>query len=68
MTRIGELRPVDPMLFHFVLHGACESLFSGRTMLKHLHGIEAIDDALRQRYAAAVTELLMAGCLAPESR
>lgn len=64
-ARIGELRPVDPMLFHFAMHGACESLFSGRTMLKHLHGIEAIDDALRQRYAAAVTELLLAGCLAP---
>ena len=34
------------MLFHFALLGACESLFSGRTMLKHVHGIEAIDEAL----------------------
>jgi AcrR family transcriptional regulator len=63
-TRIGELRPVDPMLFHFALLGACESLFSGRSILKHVHGIEAIDDALQHRYADLLVEILMSGCLA----
>ena len=62
-ARLGELKPVDPMLFHFALLGACESLFSGRTMLKHVHGIEAIDEALQQRYAELIAETLIAGCL-----
>ena len=65
-ARIGELKPVDPMLFHFALLGACESLFSGRTMLKHVHGIEAIDEALQQRYAELIAETLIAGCLIPK--
>jgi TetR/AcrR family transcriptional regulator len=64
-VRRGELRPVDPMLFHFALLGACESLFSGRTILKHVHGIEAIDEALQQRYAELIADTLIAGCLAP---
>jgi TetR/AcrR family transcriptional regulator len=63
-VRIGELKPVDPMLFHFALLGACESLFSGCTILKHVHGIEAIDEALQQRYAELIVETLLAGCLA----
>ncbi|MEI9986257.1 MAG: TetR family transcriptional regulator [Aliidongia sp.] len=62
-ARIGELRPLDPMLFHFALLGACESLFSGRTVLKHVHGIEAIDEALQQRYADLVVDLLIADVL-----
>jgi len=62
-VRIGEFKPVDPMLFHFALLGACESLFSGRTILKHVHGIEAIDEALQLRYAELVAETLIAGCL-----
>ena len=65
-ARLGELKPVDPMLFHFALLGACESLFSGRTMLKHVHGIEAIDEALQQRYAELIAETLIAGCLIPK--
>ena len=65
-ARIGELKPVDPMLFHFALLGACESLFSGRAMLKHVHGIEAIDEALQQRYAELIAETLIAGCLVPK--
>ena len=65
-ARIGELKPVDPMLFHFALLGACESLFSGRAMLKHVHGIEAIDEALQQRYAELIAETLIAGCLIPK--
>jgi AcrR family transcriptional regulator len=64
-ARVGELKPVDPMLFHFALLGACESLFSGRTILKHVHGIEAIDEALQQRYAELIAETLIAGCLIP---
>jgi TetR/AcrR family transcriptional regulator len=64
-ARIGELKPVDPMLFHFALLGACESLFSGRTILKHVHGIEAIDETLQQRYAELIAETLIAGCLTP---
>jgi TetR/AcrR family transcriptional regulator len=65
-ARIGELKTVDPMLFHFALLGACENLFSGRTILKHVHGIEAIDEALQQRYAELIAETLIAGCLAPK--
>ena len=65
-ARLGELKPVDPMLFHFALLGACESLFSGRTMLKHVHGIEAIDEALQLRYAELIAETLIAGCLIPK--
>jgi TetR/AcrR family transcriptional regulator len=60
---IGELRPIDPMLFYFAVLGACEHLFSGRSILKFAYGVKEIDDDLRGRYAETVTDLLMQGCM-----
>jgi TetR/AcrR family transcriptional regulator len=62
-VEIGELRQTDPMLFYFAALGACEHLFSGRSILKYAYGVKEIDDDLRGRYAETVTDLLMQGCL-----
>jgi AcrR family transcriptional regulator len=59
----GELRAIDPMLFYFAAMGACENLFSGRSMLRHVYGIKEVDDELCMRHAEFVADVLMQGCL-----
>lgn len=61
----NELRPIDPMLFYFAAIGACENLFSARTTLKLVFDGQVLDEALCTRHIETVTDLLMAGCLAP---
>ncbi|MBE7186421.1 MAG: TetR family transcriptional regulator [Methylobacterium mesophilicum] len=58
-VREGVFRPVDPMLFHFSLIGACDYLFTARHALKWAFGVDEIDDALRRRYAAHITGQLL---------
>jgi hypothetical protein len=45
--------------------GACEQIFANRSILKFVHGVEEIDEALQRRYADVVLEVLMHGYLAP---
>lgn len=61
----GTIRPVDPDLFYMAALGACEQIFANRAILKFVHGVEEIDEALQRRYADVVLEVLMHGYLAP---
>jgi len=61
----GTIRPVDPELFYMAALGACEQIFANRSILKFVHGVEEIDEALQRRYADVVLEVLMHGYLAP---
>lgn len=61
----GSIRPLDPTLFYIAALGACEQIFANRAILKFVHGIEEIDEALQRRYAEVVLEVLMRGYLAP---
>lgn len=62
----GSIRPLDPELFYMAALGACEQIFANRAILKFVHGIEQIDEALQRRYAEVVLEVLMRGYLAPQ--
>lgn len=66
--REGVFRPVDPMLFHFSLIGACDYLFTARHALKWAFGVSDIDDALRRRYADHITGQLLHSILKAPDR
>jgi len=57
----GEFKPVDAAMFHFALGGACDQLFHARASLRAVFGLDRIDDDMRKRYVAHVTELMMGG-------
>jgi len=61
----GSIRPIDPSLFYMAALGACEQIFANRSMLKFVHGVDGIDEALMRRYSEVVLELLTCGFLAP---
>ncbi|HAC59931.1 TetR family transcriptional regulator [Parvibaculum sp.] len=61
----GTIRPIDPELFYMAALGACEQIFANRSILKFVHGVEELDEALQRRYADVVLEVLMHGYLAP---
>lgn len=61
----GSFRKVDPMLLYFSVVGACDQMFSGRSILKALFGLEEIDDDLRQRYIDHTVALLTQGLALP---
>lgn len=60
----GEFKPIDARFFYFTAIGACDQIFSARFVLRHLHGIEVIDDDLRRAYVDQVITLIMEGLLA----
>ena len=57
----GLFRPVDPMLFYFIVLGACDHLFFGQHMLRGAFGIEAVDDDLRNRYTNQLLDMILTG-------
>ena len=61
----GTIRAIDPTLFYMAALGACEQIFANRSILKFVHGVEELDEALQRRYADVVLEVLMHGYLAP---
>ncbi len=60
----GVFRPVDPQLFYFTLTGAADRFFSARLVLRHCFDQETLTEALRDRYKAHTTDIVMAGLLA----
>lgn len=62
----GAFRQVDPMLFYFLLAGACDQIFVARNTLKFGFGVEEIGDDLQRRYADEVLGIILAGVRAPE--
>ncbi|MAS42563.1 MAG: TetR family transcriptional regulator [Rhodobacteraceae bacterium] len=57
----GEFRPTDSRFFYFTAIGACDQIFSARFVLKYVHGIDEIDDALRRVYVEQTVGLIMDG-------
>ncbi|MBX3445765.1 MAG: TetR family transcriptional regulator [Parvibaculaceae bacterium] len=64
----GTIRPIDPTLFYMAALGACEQIFANRSVLKFVHGVDAIDEALMKRYSDVVLEVLTRGYLEPETK
>ena len=59
----GLIREIDPMMFYFIVLGACDHLFFGQHILRHCFGVEGIDDDLRRRYADTVLDMVLKGLL-----
>lgn len=59
----GLIREIDPMLFYFIVLGACDHLFFAQPILHHCFGVERIDDDLRRRYADTVLNMVLSGLL-----
>jgi AcrR family transcriptional regulator len=59
--RSGEFKPVDPMLFYVSVLGACDHLFNARYAVRSLAGAAGIDDGLRERYVAHVSDIFIHG-------
>ena len=59
----GEFKPVDPMMFYFIILGACDHLFFGRHIMKLAFGVDAIDDAIRREYTRTLLDMVFGGIL-----
>ncbi|HAC57726.1 MAG TPA: TetR family transcriptional regulator [Rhodobiaceae bacterium] len=64
----GTIRPMDPTLFYMAALGACEQIFANRAILKFVHGVNDIDEALMRRYSDVVLEMLTRGYLEPVAK
>lgn len=59
----GRIREIDPMLFYFIVLGACDHLFFGQHILHHCFGVDEIDDDLRRRYTDTLLDMVLTGLL-----
>lgn len=64
----GEFKTVDPVMFYFIVLGACDQLFFGQYILSAAFGIDAIDDVVRRRYTKTLLDLVLNGILQEKSR
>lgn len=63
----GTFRKIDPMLLYFTIVGACDQLFSNRSVLKALFDVDDIDDDLHRQYTEHTVAILTQGVLKPEA-
>lgn len=59
----GRIREIDPMLFYFIVLGACDHIFFGQHILHHCFGVDEIDDDLRRRYTDTLLDMVLTGLL-----
>lgn len=59
----GLIRPIDPMMFYFIVLGACDHLFFGQNVLKYAFNVERVDDDLRRQYTDTLLDLVLRGLL-----
>lgn len=59
----GEFKPVDPRFFYFLVVGACDQIFSQRSVMRLVHGFE-LDDETRRQYADQIRATILTGLLA----
>ncbi len=59
----GQFKRIDPMMFYFIVLGACDQLFFGQHVLNHAFGIDRIDEVLRRDYTNALLDLVLGGIL-----
>jgi len=67
-VRAGMLKPIDPMLFYFIILGACDHLFFGQHALRHAFGVQEIDDQLRRDYTDTLLDMVLNGILLPQGK
>lgn len=56
-----EFRSVDPVFAYFTITGACVQIFSSRTALGYIFGLEEIDIAVRDSFAEHTISMLLQG-------
>lgn len=61
--KADEFKPVDPMMFYFIILGACDHLFFGRHIMKLAFGVDTIDDAIRREYTRTLLDMVFGGIL-----
>lgn len=59
----GLFKPIDPMLFYFIVLGACDHLFFGQHMLRVAFNIDVIDEELRRNYTTTLLDMVLHGVL-----
>ncbi len=59
----GVFMPIDPMMFYFIVLGACDHLFFGQQVLRHAFGVPQIDDELRRSYTNTLLDMILGGIL-----
>lgn len=59
----GEFKPVDPMMFYFIILGACDHIFFGQHIMRVAFGIDTIDDAIRRKYTKTLLDMVLTGIL-----
>ena len=59
----GLFKPIDPMLFYFIVLGACDHLFFGQHMLRVAFNIDVIDEELRRNYTTTLLDMILHGVL-----
>jgi len=64
----GQFKPIDPMMFYFIVLGACDQLFFGQHVLNHAFGIAKIDEDLKRGYTNALLDLVLGGILSEEGK
>lgn len=60
----GVFRETDPMLFYFHLIGACDHLFYGAYILRHVFSVEAVNADLKRRYVDHLYNVVLEGITA----
>ncbi|GLT02592.1 transcriptional regulator [Sphingobium jiangsuense] len=64
----GQFKHIDPMMFYFIVLGACDQLFFGQHVLNHAFGIERIDEDLKRAYTNALLDMVLGGILTEEGQ
>lgn len=63
----GQFKKIDPMMFYFIILGACDQLFFGQHVLNHAFGIDKIDEDLRRAYTNTLLDLILGGILTDQA-
>lgn len=64
----GQFKNIDPMLFYFIVLGACDQLFFGQHVLSHAFGVDRIDEDLKRSYTNALLDMVLSGILTEDAR
>jgi AcrR family transcriptional regulator len=64
----GQFKNIDPMMFYFIVLGACDQLFFGQHVLSHAFGIDNIDEDLKRGYTNALLDMVLGGILTEDAR
>lgn len=63
----GTFRRINPMLLYFTIVGACDQLFSNRSLLKAMFDVDHIDADLHRQYTEHTVAILTQGILKPQA-